>query len=621
MSPLVRQFVLLAAAVLLATSSSLQAAQDRFALVIGNSRYKNAPLKNPVNDAELMAETLGGLGFRVTKHTDLNRKQMTRAISEFNRQLTKESVACVFYAGHGLQVDGNNYLVPVDAEITGKWEVRHETIDQHRMIDMLDDSRSSAKLVILDCCLDNPFDRSWRSTRSLSDTRVVPINQAPSGTMILYATGDGQQALDGAGDNSPFSRAVADAFSQRPEGGLLLTTAIAQVGTEMERLLGEDQKPFMRIEPTLLTFKLFGTTEPISFTPTPRPPRKQAASPAPKPEQPLLPPPGAPAIDDSLLGLARAHANAGKHDLAIEAYRAIINNPSQSEDVRRRARLGRGRVYKQRRRADDLALALIDYRAGGQPGIDLVFNTEASELRTGKTVTGTGRRGQIALISTSQQHQGKTLYYVKSVDRDPSVSGWVTADAFSEKAMAKRPAPKSVAASSPRPLSSSGLQSSTRPPTSSSMNPNQFTNSTQPRMSNSTNSSSFRGTGNLSNNSSNRMQSGGSTSSIWQHNNPTKQNNRQKWTQDFQRRTGRLPTVMETPWWENQREMEGNWRARGVNGYGNQRQSTQSRSGNQWNGNTTNNGMTSRGASQGTLRGWQYSGQGNRGNRGRRQGW
>lgn len=185
----------------------------RYALVIGNGSYPDQPLGNPVNDANLMADTLRALGFNVFKHTDLSQKGMRRAIRDFGDELEKagdDAVSLIFYAGHGLQVDGQNYLVPVDAQIRSERDVAVEAVSANAMLDMLAYSDTGLNIVILDACRNNPFQRKSRSSASRGLARM----DAPSGTILAYATAPGQVAADGDGRNSPYTRALVRSMSQ-----------------------------------------------------------------------------------------------------------------------------------------------------------------------------------------------------------------------------------------------------------------------------------------------------------------------------------------------------------------------------------------------------------------------
>lgn len=200
-----RAFTFLAVVFLLCMPAAGQAStEQRTALVIGNNSYSFSPLKNPVHDAADIAAALKKHGFKVTLKTNVNLKAMETAIKEFGSSLKRGGVGLFYYAGHGLQVAGINYLVPVGAKIHSESDVKYETIDAGRILDEMENAGNGLNIVILDACRDNPFGRRFRDmTRGLA-----VFNSAPAGTYICYSTGPGQVALDGEGRNSPYAAAL-----------------------------------------------------------------------------------------------------------------------------------------------------------------------------------------------------------------------------------------------------------------------------------------------------------------------------------------------------------------------------------------------------------------------------
>ncbi|MDK9725626.1 MAG: caspase family protein [Sterolibacteriaceae bacterium MAG5] len=171
----------------------------RVALVIGNGAYPGAAaLRNPANDARDMAQKLKRLGFQVIARTDLKQKDMLRALTEFGDQIVPGSEVLFFYAGHGMQVRGKNYLIPVDAEIRIESAVSSEAVDVDQLLDKLSPARLS--MVILDACRNNPFERRFRG----GGQGLAQIS-APTGTLIAYATSPGRVAADGEGRNGLFT--------------------------------------------------------------------------------------------------------------------------------------------------------------------------------------------------------------------------------------------------------------------------------------------------------------------------------------------------------------------------------------------------------------------------------
>jgi uncharacterized caspase-like protein len=175
-------------------------AQKKVALVIGNAAYKEAPLKNPVNDARAMAVKLRQVGFQVIARENAGKNQMETALAEFGEQLNGGAVGLFFYAGHGMQVNGRNFLLPVDATIASEQRVRLETIDVDLVLDQMEAAKSSVNLVVLDACRNNPFERRFRS----SGNGLAQVN-APQGTLIAYATAPGKVASDGDGLNGLYT--------------------------------------------------------------------------------------------------------------------------------------------------------------------------------------------------------------------------------------------------------------------------------------------------------------------------------------------------------------------------------------------------------------------------------
>ncbi len=192
--------VLLCLAIALAINS--QSNEKRIALIIGNAAYQNGgALKNPVNDANLMATTLKGLGFEVILKTNATLKTMQSATVDFTNKITNYDVALFFYAGHGVQVDGENYLVPVDAQLNDKVNCQFEAFNINFINRAFQENQSHLNVMILDACRNNPF-RSWMRGGSRGFQAVK--NQA-AGTIIAFATREGETASDGSGNNGLFT--------------------------------------------------------------------------------------------------------------------------------------------------------------------------------------------------------------------------------------------------------------------------------------------------------------------------------------------------------------------------------------------------------------------------------
>ena len=226
------------------------AGQYRVALVIGNSTYSGTfgSLKNPVNDAILVAKTLQELGFHVIKKTDANQKEIKHAVREFRSKLSnslkKKAVGLFYYAGHGIQIEGKNYLIPTEAQITSEGDVDIEAISAQSILTAMESARANYNFIILDACRNNPIETS---TRTLS--RGLARMKTTMGSLIAYSTAPGSVALDGTGENSPYTLALVEAmkkdFPVEKMFRAIRTSVIAktknkQTPWETSSLIGED---------------------------------------------------------------------------------------------------------------------------------------------------------------------------------------------------------------------------------------------------------------------------------------------------------------------------------------------------------------------------------------------
>ena len=216
----------------------------RVALVIGNSKYPTAPLKNPANDARAMARTLKELGFEVTLRENTGQRELAAAVRQFGSTITPGSAAVFYYAGHGMQVKGRNYLVPVDADIQVEDEVPYSTIDVNQVLDKMEVGKSAVNIVILDACRNNPFARRFRS----SGTGLAQMD-APIGTLIAFATAPGSVAQDGTGENGVYTKHLLESIAmpglaveqmfKRVRVGVAKDTHEAQVPWESSSMKGD----------------------------------------------------------------------------------------------------------------------------------------------------------------------------------------------------------------------------------------------------------------------------------------------------------------------------------------------------------------------------------------------
>lgn len=226
-----------------------QQQQPRTALVIGNAAYLEDALVNPVNDATDIAEALRSLGFEVTLLLDQDLRAMKGALETFNQQLQIGGVGVFYYAGHGIQVDGENYLIPLNARLERQSDVRFEALALGQVLNAMEDSDAEVKIVMIDACRDNPFHLRLRSgTRTLSTQRGLAFEVPPEGTIISFATSPGREADDGEGRNSPYTASLlrhiktpnldVNAVFRAVRADVMNTTQQRQVPWYQESLVG-----------------------------------------------------------------------------------------------------------------------------------------------------------------------------------------------------------------------------------------------------------------------------------------------------------------------------------------------------------------------------------------------
>ena len=188
-----------------AAIESSPSAEVRAALVIGNADYRNGALRNPVNDARVVASSLEKVGFKVLLRENLNREGMHQAIAEFGKQLKSGGVGLFYYAGHGMQIKGHNFLIPVDADIQSEDDVEFRGMDANMVLSRMDAAHDRVNLLVLDACRNNPFGRNTRSA-SIGLAQM----DAPKGTLIAFSTSPGSLAKDGTGANSIYTRHLVE---------------------------------------------------------------------------------------------------------------------------------------------------------------------------------------------------------------------------------------------------------------------------------------------------------------------------------------------------------------------------------------------------------------------------
>jgi uncharacterized caspase-like protein len=238
---------LLAAAMFFASAAgaaTTDGKERRVALVMGNSAYQFTPhLPNPTNDAEAMASALQRLGFEVSKGIDLDRAETELLIREFTKKLPGADVALFFYAGHGMQVARQNYLIPVDAQLTDETDLHFEATDLNLVLNLME-REPRVNLVFLDACRDNPLSqklaRSMGSTRSTAVGRGLALVNAQDGSFIAFATQPDNVALDGEGNHSPFTAALLNHI-ETP--GLSLSEMMIRVRNDVKTTTNGQQVP------------------------------------------------------------------------------------------------------------------------------------------------------------------------------------------------------------------------------------------------------------------------------------------------------------------------------------------------------------------------------------------
>jgi formylglycine-generating enzyme required for sulfatase activity len=235
------------------------ALEKRVALVVGNSGYRNVTrLDNPANDAKLLADTLRALGFTLVGGSallDLDKAAFDRTVQAFGAELAGADVGLFYYAGHGVQVRGENYLIPVDANPTKEADVDFQMLDSNLVLRQMEGAHTRLNIVILDACRNNPFGgrglavdraREAENTRLRDTTGGLAQMQAPEGTLISFATQPGNVAQDGVGGNSPYAAALAETI-RKP--GLGIFDAFNQVGLQVKRATKGAQQPWVSSSP------------------------------------------------------------------------------------------------------------------------------------------------------------------------------------------------------------------------------------------------------------------------------------------------------------------------------------------------------------------------------------
>jgi uncharacterized caspase-like protein len=226
-------------------------AERRVALVLGNSQYQHAaPLANPVRDARAMAERLKKLDFEVVSGFDLTKPQTQATIAQFAKQVRGADIALFFYAGHGLQVSGKNYLLPVDAALEDETSLDFEAVSVDFVLRQMS-RETSIRLVFLDACRDNPLAEVLAKTAGVngagSGLAEIPIENGGAGTLVAFAASPNQLAYDGSGEHSPFTSAL---LTRIGESNVSITEAMNKVTSDVFKATAGKQRPWINVSLT-----------------------------------------------------------------------------------------------------------------------------------------------------------------------------------------------------------------------------------------------------------------------------------------------------------------------------------------------------------------------------------
>lgn len=257
-------------------AAGLAAQERRVALVVGNSAYDGAAtLANPTNDATATAAALERLGFEVTLATDITGAETVKSIADFTRKLGGARLALFYFAGHGIQVGGQNFLLPTDVSADSEWALRYSAINVQEIVSEME-ALAEVSIVILDACRNNPYaEQVGGATRSASASRgLAPMSLAGKGAIIAYAAAAGQVAADGAGEHSPYTAALLEEIeAPGVELGLMLRRVAGRVIDET----GGDQRPELLVR---LVDEVYFNPAPAVALPAPTPVATTGEAPA-----------------------------------------------------------------------------------------------------------------------------------------------------------------------------------------------------------------------------------------------------------------------------------------------------------------------------------------------------
>ncbi len=354
----------IAAFLILVGATSSLSAQERVALVIGNGKYVHAgALPNPANDARAVGTALRELGFEVMQGTDLDRGGMERLIRDFLRKVSKAKIALLFYAGHGMQIDGRNYLVPVDAKLETASDLNFETIELDRLLDSLSDP-NRATIVMLDACRDNPLSRSFASKLGAARSASVGAGLAAyanpgTGTLIAFATAPGKVALDGDRSNSPFTEGLVKHLKAP---GLEVRQLLTRVRKDVSDATGGRQIPW---DNSSLLGDIYLASVPVARPADPKP----------------LPPPPQDAVRPASLPPAAAKPPGRTVAFRGGSVLGVLTNPSGAEWIESNSGIGQRKFFF--RTFSERGPELILHDASRDFYLRLNFDDRQLQLRVG----------------------------------------------------------------------------------------------------------------------------------------------------------------------------------------------------------------------------------------------
>jgi formylglycine-generating enzyme required for sulfatase activity len=280
--------------------------EQRVALVIGNGAYQDAPLRNPPNDARAMAQALRECGFEVIEKINANQRGMIEAVRDFGKKIRGGGVGLFYYAGHGMQVRGANYLVPVGTDVQSEDDVEFEFVDANRVLRQMESAGNGLNLIILDACRNNPFTRSFRSA-----DRGLKKMDAPRGSLLAYATAPGKVAADGDGQNGLYTSILLEHMSTP---GATVLQVFQNVGKDVQQRTGGAQVPWIAMSLTDDFYFLPGESMPGSSPPP----------------APITPPP--PAMVQ--FGHLQVNVNATNSQVYVDGPYRGVANPGQPLNLR-----------------------------------------------------------------------------------------------------------------------------------------------------------------------------------------------------------------------------------------------------------------------------------------------